>query len=202
MGGTYGSIRTNITKITRKLIYCQSFQMQVGRTGNRLVGILAHTNGIKTMEKKVDAILVIDRPQNVKQLQSFLGDVNYYRDMWPRRSYVLKPLTDLTGKGRFLWTPIHDKAFKALASLLPQNIFMPQCIMSTVQCMDHARKQFRTLSIIETARPILAASAYIRGSGPVTGTTFGRLPQWRARSGDGSISQEKTWRNFLLKSHI
>ena len=37
-------------------------------------------------------------PRNRKELRSFLGLVNYYRDMTVRRSHIIAPLTKLTSK--------------------------------------------------------------------------------------------------------
>ena len=54
--------------------------------------------GIKPMPKKILAIQKIAEPKTKKELRSFIGVVNYYRDMWIRRSHVLAPLAALTSK--------------------------------------------------------------------------------------------------------
>ena len=67
---------------------------------------------LKLCKKKVDAILQINRPKTIKYLRAFSGAVNCYRDMWPRRAHVLKPLTDKSGTKTFVWTNDMGKEFK------------------------------------------------------------------------------------------
>ncbi len=55
-------------------------------------------DGIKPQPKKVQAILVLNLP--VKELQRFLGMVQYYRDMWAKHSEILTTLTNLVGECR------------------------------------------------------------------------------------------------------
>jgi hypothetical protein len=54
--------------------------------------------GIKPQIKKVQAILVINPPNKVKELRHFFGIVQYYRDMWAKHSEMLAPLSDLVGE--------------------------------------------------------------------------------------------------------
>jgi hypothetical protein len=42
--------------------------------------------GIQPISKKAEAILNIEAPKTRKELRQFSGIVNYYRDMWFRRS--------------------------------------------------------------------------------------------------------------------
>ncbi|MEM7284021.1 MAG: reverse transcriptase family protein, partial [Pseudomonadota bacterium] len=57
--------------------------------------------GVKPWQRKIDAILALQPPKTLKHLRSYLGMVNYYRDMWPCRSHILAPLTQLTGTKQF-----------------------------------------------------------------------------------------------------
>ena len=41
---------------------------------------------------------MLNPPNSVKELRSFLGMVQYYWDMWAKRSEMLAPLSDLVGE--------------------------------------------------------------------------------------------------------
>ncbi len=62
------------------------------------LGYILTREGIKPQPKIVQAKLVLNLPNNVKELRHFLRMVQYYRDMWARRSEMLAPLTDLVGE--------------------------------------------------------------------------------------------------------
>ena len=88
------------------------------------VGYWLAPTGLNPWPKKIKAITAIQAPVNIKQVRSFIGAVTYYRDMWPRRSHILAPLTDLTGMGTFKWTLVHQKAFDAMKALMIEDVLL------------------------------------------------------------------------------
>jgi hypothetical protein len=64
------------------------------------LGYILTREGIKPQSKKVQVILALNPPSNVKELRHFLGIVQYYRDMWVRCSEMLASFTDLVGECR------------------------------------------------------------------------------------------------------
>jgi hypothetical protein len=60
---------------------------------------------VKPQPKKVQAFLALYLPNNVKELQTILGMVQYYRDIWVKCSEMLAPLTDLVGECRETMPP-------------------------------------------------------------------------------------------------
>ena len=89
------------------------------------LGYTISQKGIKPITKKVEAILNIAPPKTHKQLRSFLGMVNYYRDMWIRRSHVLAPLTSLQSKDtKFTWTKVEQDAFDTIKCIMSKEVLL------------------------------------------------------------------------------
>ena len=58
--------------------------------------VLGDSDRDSTNKLKVEAIVNMTPPKNTKQVRAFVGVINYYKDMWDRRSHILHPLTALT----------------------------------------------------------------------------------------------------------
>ena len=72
--------------------------------------------------EKLKAIQDYPRPQNVKDVRSFLGLTGFYRRFIDRYSDKAKPLTLLQKKGiEFTWTPEAEKAFLKLKQTMRQG---------------------------------------------------------------------------------
>ena len=56
------------------------------RSALEYLGNWISRKGIQPVPKKVDAIKKIAVPKTIKEVRSFVGMINYYRDMWARRS--------------------------------------------------------------------------------------------------------------------
>ena len=76
-----------------------------GVTKTDSLGYEMTSNSCKPMKNKIDVLLKMSAHSNKKQVRSFLGAINFYKSMWPRRAHVLAPLTRLTGQVTFDWDP-------------------------------------------------------------------------------------------------
>ena len=89
----------------------KSFFMQ---TEVEYLRFLLTDKGFWPQPKKVEAMDRMQAPKNSKQLKQFLGMVNFYRDVWPRRSHILAPLNKLTSaktKKQWHWGKEEEQAF-------------------------------------------------------------------------------------------
>jgi len=78
------------------------------------IEVLGHTikrNQITPSIEKIAHIAEFPAPTNKKQLQQFLGSVNYIGDHIPHIATVQAPLTELTGNTTWEWGALQNKAF-------------------------------------------------------------------------------------------
>ncbi len=77
------------------------------------LGHLVDANGLHTLPSKVEAIVHAPEPQNVQQVRSFLGLLNYYSKFVPHLATTLQPLNHLLRHDvKWRWTPECAEAFK------------------------------------------------------------------------------------------
>jgi hypothetical protein len=96
-----------------------------GRDATEYLGFWITRKGISPLPKKVDAMLKIAPPTTKKQLRRFIGMVNYYRDMWIRRSHTLAPLTALSSKTvKWQWTDVEQNAFDEMKKIISRETLL------------------------------------------------------------------------------
>ena len=91
------------------------------------LGYIITQQGVKPDPKKVQGIMDIKRPQTVKEVKSLIGLVQYYRDMWQRRSHILSPLTDVSnGKKnqKIQWNNELENAFNEMKRMVSEETFL------------------------------------------------------------------------------
>ena len=129
---TKGSFEDHLEKLEVVLTRLKDAGLKVNakkscfaRTELEYLGYWITRDGIKPVYKKVEAVLKIAEPKNRKELRSFIGVVNYYRDMWVRRSHVLAPLAELTSKTKkWKWEEKHSKAFAMAKRIIAKETLL------------------------------------------------------------------------------
>lgn len=89
---------------------CNFFQNSVS-----YLGYIIDVNGLHKSPDKVQAILKAKSPNNVSELKSFLGLVNYYRNFVKNASTILSPMHNLLKKNvPWNWQREHECAFNTI----------------------------------------------------------------------------------------
>ncbi len=129
---TKGTFADHLEKLERIFIRLSKAGLKVNakksffaRGELEYLGYWITRDGIQPMSNKVDAIMKIAEPKNRKELRSFIGVVNYYRDMWVRRSHVLAPLASLTSTTtKWHWGDKQKAAFKMAKRIIAKNAIL------------------------------------------------------------------------------
>ena len=85
----------------------------------KYVGFIINKNGTRLNPHKIDAINELPEPKDLKQLQSFLGGINYYSKFIPNMSEIALPLYCLLEKDtEWKWTKTEQLSFENLKQVL------------------------------------------------------------------------------------
>ena len=73
--------------------------------------------------RKAEAMKQLSVPKTCKQLRSFLGMINYYRDMWKSQSEIIALLTKLMSKNvPYIWTNKQQIAFDKIKTIISKDV--------------------------------------------------------------------------------
>jgi len=79
-----------------------------------ILGVVVGKGQVKMEQEKIKAVKEWKTPMKVKDVESFLGFANFYRQFIHNFSHTARLLNELKGKKEWKWEEEHQKAFKEL----------------------------------------------------------------------------------------
>lgn len=96
---------------------CEFFKNEISYCGH-----VIDKHGLQKSQEKIEAVLKAPKPENVSQLRSYLGLVNYYHKFLPNLASVLYPLNALLQTGaKWNWSKQCEKAFAETKRLITSD---------------------------------------------------------------------------------
>ena len=137
-----------------------SKRMQFKSTNCKFFGHRLTPDGIKVDPKKIEAIIQMDPPQNVANLQSLNGMVNYLKKFSPVLSELTEPLRRLCKSGvKWAWESEQQNAFEAIKQVittLPVLTYFDKTKKHTIQC-NASRKGLGAV-LLQESKPVMYVS--------------------------------------------
>ena len=142
---TKSTFDDHLSKLQEVLCRLQNAGLRINSTKSNFalheieyLGYILTREGIKPQPEKVQAILALKEPTSVKELRKFLGMVQYYRDVWEKRSHMIAPLTNLVGecgetkitrrnktkKKAWYWDKSHQDSFDKIKETLARDVLL------------------------------------------------------------------------------
>ncbi len=118
-------LRAVLERLRQHGLVLNSEKCLLGQSSVEFLGHLVSEKGAAPMEKHVAAVRRFPQPTTVKELQGYLGLINFYRRFLPAVARILVPLTDVLKGGRkgseqLEWTEDMHTAFRQSKEYLCQ----------------------------------------------------------------------------------
>jgi cleavage and polyadenylation specificity factor subunit 1 len=116
-------LRDLLLRLRQHNLVINAEKCQFGVSGLEFLGRNISAAGAAPLPAYVEAVAVFPPPSLIKELQQFLGLLNFYRRFLPGIAATLKPLTDLLkgspkGNDALKWAADQQLAFEAAKSAL------------------------------------------------------------------------------------
>ena len=93
-----------------------------GLQEGKLLGHIISEEGIKIDPKRIEAILQISHPRNIKELQYFIGKINFLRRFIPNLAELLRNITNMLKKEQGVkWTLEAKTSFELVKQALTKT---------------------------------------------------------------------------------
>lgn len=112
--------RLNNSGFRLNLDKCSFFQREI-----KYLGHIISEKGLQKDPSKIEAIVKAPVPQNVAEVRSFVGLINYYGKFVVGMSQILAPLYNLLKKGvSFVWNDVCAAAFKKAKEVISSDMIL------------------------------------------------------------------------------
>ena len=124
-------LRAALQRLHQKGFRLQPKKLLIGKEEVPAFGYILNKDGVKPDPENVKPILEAPPPTSVKEVQQFLGAINYFQDFLKDVASIAEPLRALTrSDATFKWDNPEDLAFRTLKAMLADQtqlqIFDPE----------------------------------------------------------------------------
>ena len=121
------AVKTVIDRLTEAKLILQPSKCHFMQKKVRLLGFVVDEKGIRVDKSKCTNVANWPRPASKKQIQQFMGLVNYLRSHIPMIYRVAAPITDLIKNDKDVvknWTAVHTECFEAIKKILQADLLL------------------------------------------------------------------------------
>ena len=96
-----------------------------GLEEGKLLGHIISKDGIKIDPNRIEAIQKLEHPRNIKELQSFIGKINFLRRLIPNLAELLRNITNMLKKDtKIKWDSEYKQSFEQVKHALTQALVL------------------------------------------------------------------------------
>ncbi|GBN09280.1 Transposon Tf2-6 polyprotein [Araneus ventricosus] len=113
------TLQTVFDRLTKFNLTLDPSKLQLCKPEITYLGFDLNCNGFSLSEQNVNKVTNFPRPKNLKQVQMFLGMLNYFRGLIYDYAGIVEPLVKLTKKNTpFVWSVECENAFNTVQEII------------------------------------------------------------------------------------